>query len=419
MEVLYTCPVRFFRTIILSAALCAVPAAAFAMQETVWDFRNRQLPGNWKISGVETPATLPEGMLIRAPSEDGSVITDVALPHPVDAISVTFLSDAQSEAMFLWHVRGTPEGTLVQLPFILPAAQEDRPVTINASAFAQWDPRADEIGFTLPKGSAVLLREIRFMHWNFFERAVEAARSFWKFDVYQPYSINFVWGPLLTFNPLGTQELFTTLPPRGRSANGIFYGLAALAGIALAGHWYARRHAGFESPLSRLRIGHAAPELAAFFLCFGALWVLYDVRMGAEMLSYVHKDATTWITPASGNRTFRGYGNFNDVEELVRPALEGEKEYAFLAPPQSPFLAMMRYFSYPAVPVSPDGPRDDLRTWLVFAREDVTVDAEGRVTVSGTPVSKPGKIVQRFDDVSFLFQSEPVPEPEPKPQPQP
>ncbi len=389
---LYTLPVRFLSRIVLTASLLIFPAATYALQQTIWNFQNGNLPGAWRISGLDIPEGTMEGLHIQASAQDGSMITEFALPHTTEVIQLTLASGVNMEAKFLWHARGTPDGALVELPFTIPASATWQKIDLNVDAYPQWDRRADLIGFTFPKGADLLFGEMRFVQWNVLEKAMEIGRSFWTFDKLSAFSINFLWGPVITFNPVATVELFTTLPPRGRSGMWIFYIALALCAAGILGYqmWTEKKQVLF---------------LPLFFLCFAALWIVFDIRMGLELLSYAKNDYDTYLSQPTGEKKFRAYLNFNDVMEQSLPFLIDQKEFAFLTTRATPVVAMVRYFTLPAVPTDPGEPREDLKTWLIFHRDDVTVGTDGRLMVAGVAWSKPGKIVKQFDETTFLFQT--------------
>lgn len=377
------------------------------MNETVWDFRKEQVPGtSWRYSGIEQPEKTPDGLHIRASAQNGSLLSDLLLNHPAEVVSVTFASPAERAVQLVWHRRNDPQEMLTQLGFVIPkgVARND----INVDFYRQWDRRADSIGFIFPKGTDVLLQEIRFAHWTLGEKAAEIWKSFWRFDDYSPFSINFLWGPLITFNPVGTSELFTTMPPMGRSGMWVFYAAASAAGLVILADWFwnkvrpsERRH-----DLPPQTGGRRVGRLALFLMFYGALWVIFDIRMGAEMLSYVKDDYETYLSMPHGQRTLRTYLNFNDVMEVTAPWLDGVRELALLRG-TTPIAAMTRYFALPAVTEEPAGPRPDLPVWLVYHRDNAALDGEGRLTVDGVPWTSPGQIVQWFDARSFLFRANP------------
>ena len=392
---------RLWLPILIGAFL---PLSASAMEQTVVNFRDGQLQGSWAISGVDLPQSTADGLQVTT-TADWSIVGTTELPHPTEVVSFTFTSPRPMEARLLWHQRGYPDGTYVQLPFVIPAGQSIT-TGVNVDAYAQWDRYADKVGFAVPAGASVILHDIRFTHWSPVEKTAEAWKAFWRFDKMGPYSINFLWGPVLTFNDIGTKELFTTMPPRGRSANWVFYAVIVLAGAGLALHW--------------MRSGKpaAGKYVSAFLLCFAGLWVVYDVRMGLEFLSYAKNDYQTFLSMPVGSRTYRTYANFPDIVSLAEPFLKPKEQFVFLGPPNTPFIAEMRYFAYPAMPVDPQGP-SDLHTWVVFDRADIALTSDGRLAAGETVLSKPGAIVKRLDEFSFIFQTDESVAPNPNPTPNP
>ena len=380
--------VRPLLRIALLFAVLLIPATSLAFEQTVWDFRGEQLPGSsWRYAGIETPEKTPDGLLISAPAQDGNILADLVLSHPVEVIHLTFASPVERDVQFVWHRHTDSAEVITQLPITIPKGVTT--IDLNVDFYRQWDRQADAIGFIFPQGTEVLLQEIRFSHWAPDEQAIEMMKSFWTFDAFSPFNINFVWGPLIAFNPVGTAQLFDHLPPQGRSGMWIFYVLLAAIAVVLVADMFHRKR-----PLQS--------SVLIFLLSYGALWMVFDVRMGAEMLSYVKHDYDTYLSKPHGQKIFRTYLNFNDVMEVTAPWLEGVPEFAVVRG-ATPITAMARYFGLPSVAVEVDGPRPDLPVWLIYHRDDVAVDAEGRLSVNGVPWSAPGKIVQQFDTRSFLF----------------
>lgn len=365
---------------------------ASAMTETIWNFRDSDLPGAWRTSNLDEPSLTPQGMHITASASDGSLLTELKLPHPIDVITLTFTSAIQTPVQLFWHERHLEPTMLTQLDFEVLGTGREQKIPLNVAGYAQWDSRTDTIGFNFPKGTDLLLQEIRFTHWNIFEVMTEIVKSFWTFDRMSPISINFVWGPVITFSPIGTAQLFNSLPPSGRSGNSLFYGALVLLALGIAGYRYNRL------PLP-------VHPVLLFIAGFGALWILYDVRMGLELLSYARHDYVSYISKPPGERVLRNYLNFNDMMEQSVPLMERTPEYALLTTKQTPVNAMVRYFALPSIAVEPTGPREDLQYWLVFRHSDVDIDGQGRLTVGGVPWSKPGVILKRFDAQSFLFSA--------------
>lgn len=384
------------------AIAALVPLSALAFEQTIWNFRGGELPGSWRVSGAAAPQTTAEGLLINVTSPELTMLSSLALPHGTEVVQVSALVNTTQQLTLLWHRTGDPDENLIQLPFVIPAGPGEQIASLNMAGYTQWDPHTDTIGLLFPQGTQMLLLDIRFAHWNVFERIVEGWKSFWTFDAFTPIVINFLWGPLVTFNPVATFELFTTLPPRGLSAMWVFYAALAVMGAALLAHRF--WNGGDDRWTAMFRIGKASGHTVLFLGWFAALWIAFDVRMGAEILSYVKQDYDTWHSQPPGKRVLRTYLNFNDIIEQIRPDLAGVDRIGLLRGPSTPIGAMTRYFVLPTQVVEPTGPRDDIGVWLVFNWDKVTVNSKGELTVDGVPWSKPGKIIKDFNS-SFLFKT--------------
>jgi hypothetical protein len=247
------------------------------------------------------------------------------------------------------------------------------------------------------------LQTIQLQRWSLAEKIGEAWHSFWTFDNYRPYSINFLWGPLFTSNPVGRSQLFTTLPPKGWSANRLFLTILGVVALLLFLHWWLIAKRG-QRPLLRTLPAGISGHLVLFFMVFAALWLVLDLRMGMEFLRYVKTDYTAYIAKPAGEKLFRDHRNFEDVMQQSLPVLQQQPRYLFLGPSQTPFLARMRYFTFPSVPVEEGQNEQDVHTILVFERPDIAMDSQNRLTQDGQVMTSPGKILQRFSDQSFLFQ---------------
>ena len=132
-----------------------------------------------------------------------------------------------------------------------------------------------------------------------------------------------------------------------------------------------------------------------------AVWILLDLRMGSEFLSWVAHDNRTYISVPAGSRTFRDRERFYDFADFAAPFVFDRSSYLFFTDREWPYLGNMRYRTYPAIPGNAID-KDD--TWVIFHRPDLGVDNAGRITMNGEPVTAPGKILGRFDDSSFVFR---------------
>ncbi len=217
---------------------------------------------------------------------------------------------------------------------------------------------------------------------------IEAGKSFWTFDAYRPYSINFLWGPQIGFTEYERGRLYAALPPTYESGTFAVNVFLTATLILIVGVGLLRK-----TP-------HRLLMLRSASLLFVA-WIIMDIRMGSEFLSWVGHDHRTYIGADSNERTFRDRGRFYDFAEYAKQFLVNRDEYVFFARQPWPYLGNIRYLTYPSIP-GIDYKNDD--TWVVYDRPDMTVDADNRITISGEPVTPPGTMLGRFDASSFVFR---------------
>ncbi|TSC58819.1 MAG: hypothetical protein Greene041619_365 [Candidatus Peregrinibacteria bacterium Greene0416_19] len=376
--------------------LLIVPAMTEAAEVTTWDFRNAQVPANFDAHGI-TATPGQDGLRLQTTDREGAIFRDPQFGTPVDAVRLFFSHTMPLKAGLLWHQRGGADAFL-QLPFPL-AGGGPETIGIDLSTVDNWDPLADRLGVALPAGSEVVLAGIEFISMGPLEKIAEAWRSFWTFDTELAYTINFLWGPLLTFNPVGRELLFTMQPTNGISANRVFYGLLALAAILLSFHYLWERRSGVRGLASGLPI-----QVGRFFIVFTIIWAVFDIRMGAEMLSYGVHDLRTFVLRPLGQKEFRNYQNFHDVLIRSLPLLRQDR-YAVLVPDRTPLANHVRYWTYPTQPLFPEEPMALARRWFVFRRPDIRVNDNGEL-VAGDTVLARGSMLERFDETSFLFETQ-------------
>ncbi|MDD5623812.1 MAG: hypothetical protein PHI23_03835, partial [Candidatus Peribacteraceae bacterium] len=273
-------------------ALLLLPLSVHAEEQSLFDFRGGRIEQNWQGTGLERVEPTREGLLLRS-AVPGSLATTLSPKHGVDAVTLTFLVRSDTKGALLWHAHGEGEKTFHQIPFTL--VKQDGPATLamNTAYFNGWDRYADKIGISFHEPVDVTLQTISFQGWSVPEKAREAWKTFWTFDAMRSYSINFLWGPLLTFSPLARTQLFDHEPPFAISANRIFYLLLGGAGLVLL----ALRVLKGRDP-RRIR-----GATLSFLLLTGSLWMLYDLRMGLEEMGYLKHDYETYFSQPLGKRT--------------------------------------------------------------------------------------------------------------------
>jgi len=396
------------RTVCIVCILLLWPTLAFAKQETVWDF-TKGMHGQWQFSDCTNGEHTDHGLYVYA-EQPCRFVRTIDLDHPVDTVTLTLHSPRRVRAVFLWHARKDPPSYMVNLPFVIPEHDGVLTIELNPSSFPEWDPQTDRIGFVLQHKGELLIEDIRLTHWNLFEKAREAFFSFWKFDKFRPYSINFLWGPVIGLNPVWRAEIFEgPPPPRGWYSGYVFYPLILLAGIASVIIYQRTR-----------RTHHA---IGVFILCLTCLWLLFDLRMGTELLSYVRTDWQQFILATPEQKRFRAFDDFLSVYEKAFPSLKDAETYGIAPTYGSPFASLATYITYPHTVLTPEAvlqhgpPTHSPMTWLVYNRNDVRIDEENHliwIKEDGIHrLSKPGEVVEIFSDNSFLFKELPAGIPSP------
>ncbi len=389
----------FVRQLLIGGALtlaAAFPAPTQAKEVTTWDLTKDFQPAEWSNQGLTLTPTA-EGLNVQA-VQQGAVIRKITTPLKSDSITITFSKGQNADMLLLWHRTDEPGDGLVQLPFSIGPDAPPQTATFDMHRFLEWDPNADVLGIAFAAGTNVTIESITFTRYSALEKLLTAWKSFWTFDQMKVYSINFLWGPLLITYPEGLPTLFDGMPPQGMSINRFYYIAILVAGLITAlWTWWKKRKNSFV-------------ELKKPLLVFGGivalLWVSYDIRMGSELLSYSVHDYQTYISKPAGEKVLRGYLNFYDALEQSLPSLKAHPRYVFLTVDGTPLPKITRYMAYPSRPIEADetiGP--DVKYWFVFMRDDISVNEKGELTINGQVSSRPGKILKRFDDTSFLFET--------------
>ena len=381
-------PIRDFLSVGL-LTLLLVPCSASAKTTTEWSFANETLQEGWEASGNPSLAARREGLLITTNAETifGRAID---LSHPIEVIAIGYKSDDLIEGWLYWHEPQNAPDDLTRLPLFFSPTKGIGTINIDMMKYDTWEGRADFVGIGLPKNSKVLIEDLALTSWSASEKLSEAIKSFWTFDVRKPSSINFLWGPHIAFNPLTREQMFRVTPPNAQSANWYFY--LALALVTLWAFLRIRKH-----PDLRKKI------LTVVMVIVAGLWIFYDIRMGSEFFDYMKRDYRTYWSRPIGERTFRERSYFNDFATSVTPLVEDQEKYIFIATHRWPFLGLMRYYTYPNIPVDPLQAKET-DTWIVYRRPDFTIDARGRLTSDGIAFSSPGKVLHEFEKGTFVFR---------------
>lgn len=380
------------RSVVTFGFLLLLPLPALAKQEVEWSFLNSALNGRWEVRNLNPPDAQENGLHIQT-DKDGFIVRETAdLPFGIDAVTVQLSANRPMDAALLWS-KGSAEA-LLQKQFTLEGTGMTERVGISLSG----EHDIQTIGLAFPAGAEVTVQSLTVHHWNPFEKAMEMLKSFWMFDRIMPYSINFLWGPIIASNPIARETLFDTQPPPGHSGIWLFYIVLGIAGLSAVlwkavGNGKRRTKLGF-SRATMMILGVAA-------LC----WFTFDVRMSAEYWSTVIFDVRGFVTQPPADRNYRNFENIYDIVTISTKHLAEREKFVYLS--DYPQLGgMVRYFAFPNLPVTPEKAPEGTRSWLVFRKEGAEVSANGELKLGDKVLAGPGTVVEKFIDGSFLFQTQ-------------
>lgn len=363
---------------------------AHAEQTDVWNFSaGYNLPeGSQSLTLVQQT---PQGLHIQT-SSDGFLYWLNPLLHKVDVLSLDVINQSGIDAALLWHPAGAPEGQL-QYYFYIPPSPTKTTVHLALTDIRGWDWRSDQFALGFPAGTNVIVSNMTWRRFSTWEKVTEAWKGFWTFDVFRPYSINFLWGPLLPFNPVARDTLFERMPPPSWSADRLFY-LAIGISIAVGLLFYV-----FD------RVGGKKILIYAVGGSVVAIWVLFDLRMGAEIIGYAVTDYQKFVAPPAAQKTLRTHENFYSIAEKLLPTIKKFDQFVVVGPTPSPYYANLRYMAYPSVGMNTDADTSGATLWAIIKRPDIKVNGQRLVADDGTVIAGSGTVIERYDAGSFLYHT--------------
>lgn len=361
------------------------------MQEETWNFAaGENLPDG--SQGLTLVEHTPQGLRIKTDT-DGFLYWVNPLLHPIDTLSMKVTNTNKVDAALLWHPAGAPQGQY-QFYFHIPEKSGMQTIDLVPSDESGWDWKSDQLALGFPAGADIVVHEMKWTRYSTMEKISNAWTSFWTFDEFRPYSINFLWGPLLAFNPVSRATLFDALPPLSWSADRLFYlliGISIVAGLV----FYA-----FD------RQGGKRIAVALFGGTVIAIWIIFDLRMGSEIISYAVTDYKTFIAPPEMQKELRTHGNFYTLAEKFLPTIKKFDQFVVLTQEPSAFYANLRYMAYPSIAHRPSDDISTTKLWVVIHRPDIKIEGGRMVDSTRTYLSGSGQIIERFGTSSFLFQAQ-------------
>lgn len=367
----------------------ALPTAALAVQTRMFEFSEGRINTQWLGQGQITMQKNDAGIVLQSTNGTGMLITTLDGAFQPQSGVIRAMAPEPAKFYFGWVHADDPEQATFMIPLsLMTGAPEEKDFSLRDDS--TWGPGTKRIAVILPPNTTMLLTQLTLQRWNVFEQTLEALRSFWVFDEQRPYSINFVWGPQIGWNPSERNHLYDLLPPVYQSGTltVLTIVIVLIAVLLCIGIW------------RKTSKDNIVRWIAVLLL---AVWILFDVRMGSEFLSWVVRDYQTYGSKEPGAREFRDRGTFYDFAEFAAPLVADRASYLFFAERPWPYLGAMRYLTYPSIP----GIDQNDDTWVVFGRSDLGVNAEGRLTVDGEAATPAGTVLGRFNDDSFVFRVTP------------
>lgn len=383
-------PIRLFAGLF---AFMVSLQTAHAEEITLWSFKGN-MPKEARVVQLTSAQITRSGLAINTQADGYVVWSGAPLEGPIDVITVRARSGNSTNASILWRPDGAKADEFVQLTFEIPESGVFEDTDVVVSGYPQWDWKTEQFALAFPAGSDVVIEEIQFRHWPFYERFGERWKSFWTFDTFRPYSINFLWGPLVAGNTPSRMQLYETLPPVAPSVMRYFYvflGIVAAAALI----------ASVKKPMREKAFGWF---LAAFML----LWILFDIRMGAEILSYAVHDVQTYVLPPPAEKRLRNFQDIYARLDALLPALQDHTKIALLVPAREVYEPLTRYETYPRTVITDPAAMTGATAWIAFDRTDIWVDDAGNLrhgndAATSKIVAGPGHVAVKIDENNFLF----------------
>lgn len=377
--------VRILMTLSAFAALL-IPSSTLALQTHEYEFRSGSVNASWEGFGAIEMRQEATGILLRTGTSTGLILTEEAPNFLADTGLIVATTERPHSLHFAWVFADEPERTFSRELEL--SSGEAQSAAFLLYRHSMWKEGRKKFGLVLPPGSTVLLHRLELHQSSFVDQLFESVKSFWAFDTYRPYSINLLWGPLAVRTPFETNSLYNSVPPSA-------YPVMKLLNMMMVGSVILLI---LSVRYRKLSSKKALQYGGAIVL---TLWILLDLRMGGEFLSWVIHDHRSFISPNS-TREFRDRDRFYEFADVVSPLVFDRRSYIFLAEEQWPYLGNLRYVTYPAIPGNAFETDD---TWVIYRRPDITVSSDGRLLLDGLVISEPGKVLSRFDVGSFVFRT--------------
>lgn len=375
----------FFSALVLTC----LPGTGLAA-ETVWNMEGVNKLEGWNHRGFSQITLTPDGLLMQTEESQGQLARPGPIRHKVDTITITYSSPTGASGIFFWQKPDQVGNQAYNIPMRFSASTDTTSMVLDLTKLPEWTPNSKLIGFNFNADAQILLKSITFDGPGIGDTLRYAIPSLLTFDEYKSYAVNFLWGPRLVGTPEAVEMMYASKPPLGPSVNIYLY-----IGLLLV----------FAVLMLRKKIKHTA-VLVPMLWCIAAVWIAYDIRMGAEILSYARADWNMWWSQPIELKDYRDRGSFTAFSKVAQEYAEGEEYYALITPTGWPYFGTLTYETYPALPLALTDDLSGVSLWFVYRMRNVEVNENGALTVDGEAVSPPGQVLLRFEPGSFIFRSQ-------------
>lgn len=381
------------------------PATVLAQSDRLyehWQFKTEEDLRGWDFAGFDKAQLTAEGVTF-AVNEKATLYRDlpVGFHENVDALRIQYDATGLTEVKLLFLTLRESGGISQRFSLRFPVVAGGRAVQyIPLDYYRSQIGDAEVLAMVfLGTADSVTFDGVRFLHYSTWEKLLGMWHGFWSFERFEPFTINILHGPSVVFDggPFMDEHGWRTL---AQSANAYMLLGLILWGIALLFSRLALsrfRRISWEDARGKI--------LSLFFTGVLLVWLFMDFRMGVEFIRNVARDHTQYVTAAPEKKVFRDVGDFYAFVAFAKPFLKNGGIYEVLLKDRWPYFGMIQYETYPARP-NPNEPMSDL--WVIYDRPDITVDAEGRLSHLGDPFTKPGRLLGRFSDDSFIHLASPL-----------
>lgn len=386
---------RFIQYLIGTALVLLLPSAALAA-ETTFTFGSGNTIARWVGIGPIEISSVASGLRVTTTNGTGTLLTEAPMQFVPDS-GVISLSSKQPITLGIVWSEGDEGETVILRRASIDIPPGERQQATTAIRPEEWTSAATRVGISLPPDTTIILHELQFQRAHLLQKIWHGFASFWSMDSYRPYHINFLWGPLLAWTAGGRARLWHTVPPPELPAM-LVCNIVVLVAVMMLLGW-----GRISSKTRRAR--------RAAILLFVVAWLVMDLRMGLEYLTWVSKDIQWAMTTEAGDAEFRDRGHFYNLATLAAALVADRSSYIFMAPREWPYLGNIRYYTYPAIPGRLVATDD---TWVIFDRPEMTVGADGRLMENDVPITIPGTVLGSIAPGSFVFRTFASPSPSPQ-----